>query len=250
MGRLNTFYMAPSRWREPYFLDEEETHHAVRVLRAKPGEQIRVFDGQGRQGLFQLTEIGKRQCHLELLRMEDSPPAVSRLTLAVGWSKGLRRGYLLEKAVEMNARAIWFWRAKRSQGDFPVQEKTTWERQLIAAAKQCGRICLPEIRLLPSVEDVVSAAAAFPSKILCWEKNHSSTIHPQNLAHPAGTVAVIGPEGGIEDSEAHTFLNQGFSPKNLGPHILRFETAALFLLSLHLWATQAPSQLPPSSDAG
>jgi 16S rRNA (uracil1498-N3)-methyltransferase len=236
MARLNSFYLAPARWREPYVLDGEEARHLIRVLRARAGDTVRLFDGAGRWGLFRIAEIGRRDARLEILEAHTAPPPARPLTLAVGWSKGVRRGFLLEKAVELGATAIWFWQGARSQGEVPDEGKEGWERQLVAAAKQCGTFWLPAIRTLGGPDEVVQAARGMGSRVLCWEREEKSILDPSLLVHAQGTVAVLGPEGGLEEHEARLFMDHGFCPASLGPNILRFETAALFVLSLHLWA--------------
>jgi len=236
MSRLNSFHLAPALWREPFALGGEEAHHLSRVLRAKSGDTIRLFDGKGRSGLFRIGEIGKKTARLELLSESITPAPSCPLTLAVGWSKGVRRGFLLEKAVELGAAAIWFWQGVRSQGDVPEEGKEGWDRQLVAAAKQCGAAWLPEIRTFSRPLDVVRAAEGFGSRVLCWEQEQGSLIHPASLTHDLGSIAVLGPEGGLEAKEAELFQEHSFAPVSLGPNILRFETAAVFVLSLHLWA--------------
>lgn len=236
MSRLNSFYLAPVLWREPFLLEGEEFHHLTRVLRAKAGETIRLFDGQGRWGLFRIDQIDKRDAGLNLIEEHAVPAPASPLTLAVGWSKGLRRGFLLEKAVELGASAIWFWQAARSQGDIPEEGKQGWDRQLAAAAKQCGAVWLPGIRTFRGPLDVARAAKDMGSRVLCWEKEDARLMDPEALVDSRGSVAVLGPEGGLDDKEARLFLDHGFTPVSLGPSILRFETAATFVLSLHLWA--------------
>lgn len=238
MTRLNSFYLPPALWREPFFLADEEAHHLLRVLRAKPGDTIRLFDGQGRWGIFQVSAVAKKTAELALLSVGHAPTPASRLTLAVGWSKSLRRGYLLEKAVELGAAAVWFWKAEYSQGEIPSGTET-WQRQMVAAAKQCGALWLPEMRVFSGAPELIRAAESFGNRVLCWEKEETEMIAPKNLVHPAGSIAVLGPEGGLSTDEARLFQEYGFKPKSLGPHILRFETAALFVLSLHLWATQS-----------
>jgi 16S rRNA (uracil1498-N3)-methyltransferase len=74
------------------------------------------------------------------------------------------------------------------------------------------------------------------SRVLCWEKEDARLMDPEALVDSRGSVAVLGPEGGLDDKEARLFLDHGFTPVSLGPSILRFETAATFVLSLHLWA--------------
>lgn len=236
MPRLNSFYLAPALWREPFSLQGDEFHHLTRVLRAKTGDTVRLFDGQGRWGLFRIARTDKRDATLELVEEHAAPRPASPLTLAVGWSKAVRRGFLLEKAVELGASAVWFWQAARSQGEVPEQGKEGWERQLAAAAKQCGAVWLPKIRTFAGPPDMIRAAGQDGSKVLCWEKEDARLVDPDMLGDPQGCVAVLGPEGGLDDEEARFFLEQGFAPATLGPSILRFETAATFILSLHLWA--------------
>jgi 16S rRNA (uracil1498-N3)-methyltransferase len=236
MSRLNSFHLAPALWREPFVLDGEEARHLTRVLRARVGDTVRLFDGRGRWGIFRIERIDKRDAGLGLVEEHAAPAPAFPLALAVGWSKGLRRGFLLEKAVELGASAVWFWQAVRSQGEVPGDGKEGWERQLIAAAKQCGTAWLPEIRTFAGPVDVALAAEGMGSKVLCWEREDARLVEPDALAARRGCVAVLGPEGGLEEREAGIFMEQGFTPVSLGPSILRFETAAAFVLSLHLWA--------------
>ena len=237
MARLNSFFLAPALWREPFVLGGDEARHLTRVLRARVGDTVRLFDGCGRWGLFRIAETGKRDVRLDRLEEHDEPAHAAPLTLAVGWSKSLRRGFLLEKAVELGASAVWFWQAARSQGEIPDGGKEGWERQLVAAAKQCGTAWMPEIRTFAGPAEVAGAAGSTVSKVLCWEKEGSRLVDPDALVNPQGCVAVLGPEGGLDDDEAAIFQGHGFVPVSLGPNILRFETAATFVLSLHLWAT-------------
>lgn len=235
MARLNSFYLAPADWREPFCLDGEEAHHLTRVLRTRIGDTVRLFDGQGRWGLFRVREAAKKNVQLTCLSTQ-SAAAHPALTLAVGWCKGLRRGFLLEKAVELGAGAIWFWPAARSQGDMPDQGQETWRKQMIAAAKQCGATWLPQVMVLESPLAVAARGARFDRRVLCWEQEQSRIIEPRDLIHDQGALAVLGPEGGLDNNEAEIFTDNGFPAVSLGPHIMRFETAAFFVLTLARWA--------------
>ena len=241
MTRLNSFYLAPASWREPFVLEGEEAHHLTRVLRTKTGETIRLFDGHGRSGLFRVENLGKRDVQVARLHEECTPPPTHPLTLAVGWTKGIRRGYLLEKAVELGAAAVWFWRSSRSQGTISDTGQEAWERQLVAAAKQCGTARLPVIRVFSKPEDIIHSASGFGSRILCWEQEHATILAPSMTIHSQGAIAVLGPEGGLLAAEAQLFMDAGFLPCSLGPSILRFETAGIYVLSLHHFAAMTAS---------
>lgn len=239
MGRLNSFYLAPLYWREPFCLEGEEAHHLIRVLRAKNGDTIRLFDGQGRWGLFTIRESSKNSAQLTRLSEQVTTRPQQALTLAVGWSKGLRRSFLLEKAVELGVGAIWFWQAARSQGEIPEQGREGWHKQMVAAAKQCGTTWLPQISTFGSADHVAAHGGNFGSRVLCWERETSCILHPRDLIGEQGALAVLGPEGGLEHGEAQILQDSGFKAVSLGPHIMRFETAAFFVLSLACWAAGA-----------
>ena len=149
MARLNSFYLPPDQWAEPYVLDGTEAGHLLRVLRARPGERVRLFDGRGREGIFVLARADTRQAWLDPEEIATRERPAGRPWLALGWSKAGRRDLLLEKAVELRAGGLVFWRAERSQGDLPEAPKPGWAATMIQAAKQCGETWLPDVALVP-----------------------------------------------------------------------------------------------------
>ena len=126
MATVHSFYLPPPEWQPPFTLTGAEAHHLARVLRIKAGHQVRLFDGQGRSGLFQVERVEKNQARLLPLSETTTLPPATRCTLAAGFSKALRRGWFLEKAVELGAHALWFWQGDFSQASLPDEEKTTW----------------------------------------------------------------------------------------------------------------------------
>jgi len=187
----------------------------------------------------------------------EAQPRRLETWLALGWNKSARRGWLLEKAVELDCAGILFWESARSQGAMPGEAKDSWRGQLIAGAKQCGNPWLPELAMAPGgVDALIEAARHFDRRWLLWE---SPDIHRcltvADIAAEAGTVDgeaaagkadrarqifVLGPEGGITEDEAGRLQAAGFTAVTLGPRPLRWETAALLCLGLAWWGGQAP----------
>lgn len=247
MARLNSFYCPPERWREPFVLDSGESHHLLKVLRTPPGGVVRLFDGQGREGLFRLIQADRKGAVLEPESMGRQERASPRLVLAVGWNKAGRRDWLLEKAVELEATGLWFWQASRSQGRVPERPKDTWLPKLVAAAKQCASPWLPELATFDSLQALMSAANALPHRYLLWEEPGAELLEPtRDLGGSGDILMVLGPEGGLEAAEAQALLGAGFAPRSLGRRVLRWETAALLGLGLAFWARQ---RLPDTSVA-
>ncbi len=235
-----TLYLAPERWEEPYVVEGEEARHLLRVLRTKEGEAVRLMDGRGREGIFLIESCKKDRARLTPQRIIQHTPPPGRTILALAWTKSLRRSWLLEKAVELEASAIWLWRADRSQGSLPDEVKVTWRNQLIAGAKQCRNPFLPELRLFPGgVGQVLAEGPEFDQCFVLWENQEEPHLLRQEeiVAHK-NTLFLLGPEGGFTPREIETALAAKALPVSLGRRVLRWETAALLCLGLAWWGKQ------------
>ncbi len=240
MSRLNSFHLPASQWPtsvqpgQLVTLDGPEARHLLGVLRAKPGEVVRLFDGQGRHGRFALqTAKGKNSALLEAVEIVSEQRPASGLVLALGWSKSSRRDWLLEKGVELDAAGLWFWRGARSQGDVPDAPKDTWEDKLVQSAKQCGASWLPELRCVAGGSGGLGKEFPnFANVTLLWEGAEPGAILRPGSFRSGLHLAIVGPEGGLDEEEARHFLSAGATPASLGPRPLRWETAALLCLGL------------------
>jgi len=237
MARIDSFYLPPASWRSPYRLEGDEARHLVKVLRLGPGAHIRCFDGQGREGIFTVESV-KGGVRLRLDSESTAPRPAVETWLALGWNKSTRRGWLMEKAVELNAAGIMFWEAERSQGGMPVVPKDSWKAQLVAGAKQCGNPWLPELEMVPGgLKAILERCKSFKHRWLLWESQGiRRELTRSDLTAAGRHVFVLGPEGGITQAEALCFQETGFTPVTLGPRPLRWETAALLSLGLSWWA--------------
>lgn len=238
---MHAFYLPPDAWRVPFILKGTEAHHLSRVLRMAQGETILLLDGAGRQGEFRITEIQRQQVLLEQLSEQKHLRPASRIILAAGWGKAARRGWILEKAVELEASGLWFWQAERSQFPVPEDIPQQWQAQLIAGAKQCHNPWLPELRTISGgVTELVQAAGKVDHKQVLVERGHQAQafLAEELLSLPGETVCVVGPEGGLSAREVTLLRDAGFTALTLGSRILRWESAALMALGLHWWGRQ------------
>jgi 16S rRNA (uracil1498-N3)-methyltransferase len=141
------------------------------------------------------------------------------LTLAVALPKGDRQKWLVEKAVELGVVRIVPLVTERGVAQ-PVEQalRRLW-RAVIEASKQCGRNRLLEIDEPQSWPLFVERTAGEPRRL---------------LAHPTATAttAAIGPEGGFTDEEVALAVVAGWQLVDLGPRILRVETAAILLAAV------------------
>lgn len=250
---MRSFYLAPEEWpdeNQEAVLDGPEARHLLKVLRAAVGDSMRLFDGAGREGLFEITSCDKHAAKLHPLEIRTLPRPERRTVLALGWSKGIRRGWLLEKAVELEASGIWFYQADRTQGRVPEEVKETWSGQLVAGAKQSANPWLPELRTIPDgVNGLVVEANEFDLACILWEDQERPQLLDHARVRDTRTVLfVLGPEGGFSSREINTLATSTFLPVSLGDRILRWETAALLCLGLRWWSGQEIKQPPPLSE--
>lgn len=238
---MHTFYLAPDSWGGKLELSGQEAHHLVRVLRLRTGDEVLVLDGLGREALCRIEQTGKQTAILSILKETKHPRNDSGVVLAVGWGKEARRGWILEKSVELEAQGLWFWQAERSQFPVPSQSKDTWQASLIAGAKQCRNPWLPELRTFPGgVKELIEASSAFEHRHVLVESGlpQQDFMSERYLGQKGRTLCVIGPEGGYTEREVEKMMAAGFTALSMGDRVLRWETAAMMALGLHWWQRQ------------
>lgn len=240
MATVHSFYLAPEEWRDPFVLTGPEAHHLDRVLRIKVNDTVRLFDGQGRYGTFTVTAKDKKKVELLPQQITAAQPATHRITLAAGYSKALRRSWFLEKAVELEAHAIWFWQGDYSQATIPDKEKDSWQSTIIAAAKQCENPWLPEIAALQDgAAGLADRSRNFTKAFFLYEGDTGGVFMTQDdVRVPGDILLIVGPEGGFSAREVSLLRDAGIPAVSLGNSILRWETAAILTLGIAWWAKQ------------
>ncbi|HTQ39064.1 MAG TPA: 16S rRNA (uracil(1498)-N(3))-methyltransferase [Pirellulales bacterium] len=220
-------------------LDGAEAHHLARVMRAQVGDSVTLFDGSGFEFMAQIESMAKSRIEFVVLqRREVNRESPVPLTLAVALPKGDRQRWLVEKAVELGVAALVPLETQRGVAQPSAAALNRLRRTVIEASKQCGRNRLLEIAApqpwrtyVAANQDVLRMVAHSGGNPLCsvWP---SQLVEAGNLSVPCVTAA-IGPEGGFTKEEIDQALAAGWKAVDLGPRVLRVETAAIALAA---WA--------------
>ncbi|MGB1318264.1 MAG: RsmE family RNA methyltransferase, partial [Flavobacteriales bacterium] len=137
-------------------LSEEETRHAVRVLRLNVGDKIEVSDGKGVRAKAEITELSKRSCSFQILEQtKEVEPILPKVAIAP--TKSIDRfEWFLEKAVELGVSEICPILCSNSERRIIKQERS--EKVLLAAMKQSQRNWLPKLHELTSYPNFIAQA--------------------------------------------------------------------------------------------
>jgi 16S rRNA (uracil1498-N3)-methyltransferase len=229
------FYV-PAIAGEETSLAGSEAHHLIHVLRAHVGSQVVLFDGSGAEFPAEVTQIGRREVRLRV----GHPVAVDRelprvVILAVALPKGDRQRWLIEKAVELGVRRVVPLVTDRGVSQPHAAARQRLSRAVVEASKQCGRNRLLEISEPRPLRQLVTEAT---SGVIRWMAHpggrpvgrllaDAMRADPQNACWLA-----VGPEGGFTNDEVSGACAAGWQSVDLGPRVLRIETAALALAGL------------------
>jgi 16S rRNA (uracil1498-N3)-methyltransferase len=206
--------------------------HLIKVLRVKNGHPVTLFDGRGTEYQAVITEVKRHHITLQI----NSFKRVSResplsITLVQGISRGERMDWVLQKATELGVCHIMPIYTNRSMVSLDEKRLSSrmshWQGVITHACEQCGRNTLPELYLptsLPGILDKLS-----PSH--CYYLEPDCDRHLNQIGKPEKLCLIIGPEGGFDKEERVLMGQHGITPLNMGPRILRTETAAIAALA-------------------
>ncbi|MEN6452006.1 MAG: 16S rRNA (uracil(1498)-N(3))-methyltransferase [Thermoguttaceae bacterium] len=211
-----------------------EAHHLIHVMRAERGKQVTLFDGSGNEFTAVVERVGRSEVELAIIARERVDRELTfELTLAVALPKGDRQKWLVEKAVELGVTRLIPLRTCRAVADPGEQALTRLRRAVVEASKQCGRNRLMAIDAPQSWSDFVAATAERPCRLLAHPATNCDQPDILSKAERTiGVLAAIGPEGGFADDEVALAVEAGWQTVDLGPRILRIETAALAMASM------------------
>ena len=222
-------------------LDEEESKHALQVLRLKKDAKIVLLDGLGGVYVAQVIDTSKQRVVAAILSELPDNEAGTRVTLYQGLPKADKMESILQKCTELGVHAVQPVLFSRCVRD-PLKSGDKWLLRLrrIAreAAKQCGRGQVPMVGQPKSFAEMMERLAGHRLVLIPWEEAAGAHIRDVLRDHPAREIAlVIGPEGGITPEEIGRLTALGAKTVTLGPRVLRTETAGMAALAAILTLT-------------
>lgn len=246
MSRRRLF-VPPDRMRAtPIIVGGDEHHHIARVLRARPGDAITLFDGAGGEVGARIVRVGRSETELvadaPLRPGADAADVETPLVLLTAVPRGGRMDFLVQKCCELGVSRIVPVIAERSVARPEPGRRARWEKIAREAARQCGRADVPVVAA-PAALATALAAPELPERRLILSTDGAGRPLRALLGARAATALLVGPEGGFAAAENEAARAAGFLPVSLGSRILRVETAAIVAVAL---AEEAFGALSPT----
>ena len=214
----------------------DDAYHIARSLRMAVGDGLTVSDGEKYEYECRLLKIRDDECECDILSSSEGrgePPV--RITLYMGYPKGDKLEQVVQKAVELGVSEIVPFESsrciKRPKEDRKEKQLARLNKIAFEAAKQCGRLRLPRVCDTISFSELLCRIEN-SGALFCYEGEGCISLK-EALSRYRGTEisAVVGSEGGFSPEEALAAKERGAVLCNLGPRILRCETAPSYLLS-------------------
>jgi 16S rRNA (uracil1498-N3)-methyltransferase len=245
---VHLFYQ-PDLTADSVTLSEDESKHAIRVLRLSVGDEVELIDGGGTRAIAEVVNDHDKRCELRIIsRKYDTDPRNYYVHIAIAPTKNMERTeWFVEKAVEIGIDEISFITCEHSERDVIKLDRI--EKVAVSAMKQSQQSWLPVINEMVAFEKFIRSKSADVKLIAhCDEgsKNPISQVFSrQSSTQPVQSaveglsltsinkniLVLIGPEGDFSRAEIETALENNFTAVSLGETRLRTETAALYAVT-------------------
>ena len=217
-----------------------DVNHIRNVLRMRPGEEVLIGDGQGRNYRCKLETLTEEYVTARILWvLEGNAELPSRITLYQGLPKGDKMEFIIQKCVELGVSRIVPMDTRRTVVKLDARKEENrvkrWNGISESAAKQSGRGVIPQVCGLKSFAEAIRDAERQDVCLIPYElaKDMEHTRELFSSIKPGQSVGIfIGPEGGFEEAEIEKAVAAGARPLTLGRRILRTETAGMAVLAV------------------
>ena len=212
-------------------LDEEESHHCIKVMRHKAGDELLVTDGQGKMYSCRLEVPDKNHCMLELIEtVKEEAEPLPFIHLAIAPTKSIDRfEWFLEKAAEIGVSEITPIITERSERDKIRHDRLY--KIVLAAMKQSLRLWLPKLNSSSKFNEIVNRKSPMVNQNFIAHCQSQNLPLLKSLYQPKHSVLIlVGPEGDFTRDEVTLAEDNGFVSVSLSKARLRTETAGMVAL--------------------
>jgi len=240
---VQRYFLPTTAWKQnKVFIEKDDFHHIVKVMRFKVGNKIICNNENGEAALCEIKAIHEDKVEANVIEwLEENVELPVDVTIVQGIPKGDKFEFVLQKGTELGAstfipyhsdRSISIWDEKKA-----AKKMKRFNKIVKEASEQSHRNKLPKVLAPIKKSELIKLIDEYDMCIFAFEEEaKSESFHSfgqllNSMLPGQKLLIVIGPEGGFSDEEAMLFKESGFYSVRLGPRILRTETASLYALA-------------------
>ena len=222
------------------FIDsEEEIKHISRTLRMQEGDVVEIFDGKGKEYIARLDQIDKKSIQLKVMEeVKINRELKTFITVYQGIPKAQKMELIVQKLTEIGVSRmvpVKFERCIRLIDEKEAKQIQRWQKIALEACKQSKRTLVPLIEKSMDIKTLAQDIKNNDLSLLFYENEEALNVKELLKALDKKQTKVgiiIGPEGGITETERELLISAGAKSVLLGNRILRTETAAIYGASI------------------
>lgn len=217
-------------------LDDKASHYLAHVLRAKSGDLLTLFNGQGGEYKAVIDRLDKKAVTVKIQSFDEREvESPIQIHLAQGVARGEKMDTIVQKSTELGVASIIPLITERCNVRLDKEREAKRREHLqavaVSACEQSGRNRVPTVTAFADYQQWLSSSQATLKFVLSPHVNNALP----DLKNAESILLLIGPEGGLSDNEVNAAIKHGFIPLNLGPRVLRTETASLAAIAALQW---------------
>jgi len=237
---LDTYLVPPgSLGDRAVVVEGPEGHHAVDVARVRPGDVVRLIDGEGTEALARVEHSERSRAALEVLETRTRSReegvelvVVQALLKRKGFEETVRR--CAELGVAEIVPVVTDRSVARGPGGSGTARLERWGAVALAAVKQSRGVFVPKIHPFRSLDEIGALPDAGDLALVAWEEERGTGLAEalRSRQDSGRVILIVGPEGGLAPKEVDSLVSAGFVPVTAGRRVLKADWAAAAIAAM------------------
>ena len=217
-------------------ITDEEFHHLANVMRARIGDKVCLFNGNGIFYFGEITQINKKNAEILInySQKSENEPLIN-LTIYQALAKGDKLSLIMQKITELGANELSIFDSDYCDVKANTTRVDRLESIAISASKQCGRATFTKQTGVYKLKEIAEKIKDYDAFYVAYENENGLTLSQdliKNKDNITNVAVMIGAEGGFSQDEINLLKRNGAKIVSLGKRILRTETASIVCAGL------------------
>ena len=231
MSRVPRLFLEGNLTDRSVELSDHQSHYLRHVLRLRSGDSLVLFNGLGDERHAVVNTLSRQRSNVKITQTaEPLPESPLELSLIQAVAKADAMDLIIQKSAELGVRSIspvlTDFSVVKLDDSRAARRTEHWRKIAQGACEQCGRHYPPTVHPPRKLLDGLARVPPEDTRV-ALQPGSPDTLHGLELGEGRRLCILVGPEGGLSNTDLERADGAGFRRVSVGPRILRAETAAL-----------------------